>query len=274
MVIVMFWLLRHLFRVQPAGDVWYFALKSKKSCVQKIFNARVGNLNDAGGGRQRLDAGAQAFHIGDALRAVGQIGLGQHDAIGDRNLLDRFFLRIERGLSVDRIHKGDDALKPETQHQIGMMHDRVQHRGRIGQARRLDQHARELRHAAVVAFAQRILQRGDQVAANGAAQAARRHQHHVAVHFLHEQMIEAYFAKLVDEDQRVGKRRISQQPVEERGFSSAQKPRQYGEGNRRRRTAVFRVRHGFNVPPLWVGRGLQVLRQALERVLLRALARV
>ena len=128
MVIVMFWLLRHLFRVQPAGDVWYLALKSKKSCVQKIFNARVGNLNDAGGGRQRLDAGAQAFHIGDALRAVGQIGLGQHDAIGDRNLLDRFFLRIERGLSVDRIHKGDDALKPETQHQIWMMHDRVQHR--------------------------------------------------------------------------------------------------------------------------------------------------
>ena len=97
-------------------------------------------------------------------------------------------------------------------------------------------------------------------------------------------MIEADFAELVDEDQRVRKRGIVQQPVEERGFARAQKARQHREGNGRRRPTapsyVFRqighvsvvghVSHGFSVPHRAV-QGFAVLllylRQMLEQVL-------
>ncbi len=83
---------------------------------------------------------------------------------------------------------------------------------------------------------QQILQRGDEIAANGAADAARTHHDHVAVDFLDEQMIEPDIAKFIDQHERVGEFGRGQQTIEQRRLAGAQKPRQHGEGQRRRRT--------------------------------------
>ena len=45
-------------------------------------------------------------------RPCEQIDLGQHDAIGDGHLLDRFLMGIERRLAIDGIDDGDDAFEP------------------------------------------------------------------------------------------------------------------------------------------------------------------
>ena len=103
---------------------------------------------------------------------VGKIGLAQHDAVGDRRLLDRLCMGVERCLAVDGIDHGHDAVEPVAQQQIGMRHQRVQHRRRIGEAGGFQQHAAE-RAAPVVEVAQQRFQRVDQIAAHGAAQAAR-----------------------------------------------------------------------------------------------------
>ena len=47
-----------------------------------------------------------------ALAAREQIDLGQHDAIGDRHLLDRLLMGIERRLAIDGIDDRDDAFEP------------------------------------------------------------------------------------------------------------------------------------------------------------------
>ena len=75
----------------------------------------------------------------------------------------------------------------------------MQDRRRIGEAGGLDDHALERQDAVVVALAQQVLERRDQIAAHGAAQAAGGEQHHALVDFFHQQMIEADLAELVDD---------------------------------------------------------------------------
>ena len=163
-----------------------------------------------------------------ALPFVRQIGLGQDDAVGDRGLLDRFRMGVERGFAVDRVDHRHHAVEPVAQHEIRVRHGGVQHRRRIGETGRLQQHAAE-RAAPVVEIAQQRLQRIDQVAAHGAAQAARLQQHHVVADILDQQMVERDVAELVDDDGRIGQRRVFQQPVEQRGLAGAEKAGEHGQ---------------------------------------------
>ena len=145
-------------------------------------------------------------------------------------------MRVERRLAIGRVDQGHDSIEPVAQHQIGMIHDRVQHRRGVGEASGLQHDAAERRDAAVVALLQQILQRGDKIAANGAADATRTHHDHVAVDFLDEQVIESDIAKFVDQHERVGEFRRGQQTIEQRRLAGAQESRQHGKRQRRRRT--------------------------------------
>ena len=98
--------------------------------------------------------------------------------VGDRGLLHRLRVLVERGGAVDGIDQRDHAVEPEAHHQIGMRHRGLQHRRRIGEAGGLDDHALE-RGAAVVEIAQQLFQRGRPDRRAGAAQAAAR-QHHMS----------------------------------------------------------------------------------------------
>ena len=109
------------------------------------------------------------------------------------------------------------------QHRVGL------HRGedgkRIGQARALDDQPAEARHLPTLALAMQVLDRRRQLAADGAAQAARLQQHHGVVDALQQMMIEPDLAELVDQHGGVGQRRIGQQALQKRGLARTQEAR-------------------------------------------------
>ena len=159
-----------------------------------------------------------------------QIGLGQHQPVGHGRLLHRFRVRVEGGKSVDRVDHRHHAVEPVAQQQIGVRHGGVQHRRRIGETRGFQQHPAKSA-AAVVEIAQQGFQRVDQVAAHGAAQAAALQQHHVVADIFHQQMVEADFAELIDDDGGLGERGVLEQTVEQTGLAGAKKAGQHGERN-------------------------------------------
>jgi hypothetical protein len=88
-----------------------------------------------------------------------------------------------------------------------MRHHRVQHGCGVGQTGRFEENAAKIA-ATVVEIAQQCFECVDEVTAHRAAKTARLQQHHVVADVLDEQMVEAYLAKLVDDDRSVRKRRI------------------------------------------------------------------
>jgi hypothetical protein len=89
-----------------------------------------------------------------------EIGLGQNQPIGHRDLLDAFGLRVELPRSVHRVDRGDHAAEAEMvlQHRIGT--DRRQDRERIGEACAFDDEAAKWRHQTAFAPRMQILNRG------------------------------------------------------------------------------------------------------------------
>ncbi len=116
-----------------------------------------------------------------------------------------------------------------------MRHRGLQQRRRIGEAGGLHDHALE-RGAAIIEIAQELLQRGHEIAAQVAAQAAARQHHHVAVDLLDQQMVERDVAEFVDDDGGVAQIRVAQQPVQQRGLAGAEKAGEQRQRDRRRRT--------------------------------------
>jgi len=95
------------------------------------------------GGIERLET------LGEAVgRRVGEIGLGEHDAVGERRLPDRFRVRVERGRAGRRVHGRDHRFQPQRLGELAVGHQRVQDRRRVGQPGGLDDDALERRHRA------------------------------------------------------------------------------------------------------------------------------
>jgi hypothetical protein len=144
---------------------------------------------------------------------------GEHDPIRDRDLFHRFHVFVERRRSVHRIDHGDHPIEPVAHDKIGMRHRGLQHGYRVGEARGLKHHAAK-RRPAVVEVAEQLLQRVDEIAAQGAAQAAALQQHHALPDRLDQQVIEPDLAKFVDDHRGLRERGIGDQTVEQGGFSS------------------------------------------------------
>ena len=77
-----------------------------------------------------------------------EIGLGQEQAIGDRDLLDGFRMGVERRKAVDGVDGGEHAVDAIGGRQPRLGHQRVQDRRGIGKPRRLDHDAPEVRQFA------------------------------------------------------------------------------------------------------------------------------
>ena len=129
--------------------------------------------------------------------------------------------------AVDGVDQRDHAVEPERLHEHRMRHDRLQHGGRIGEARGLDDDAvqpadrpvcsRSTRSASVSTSSPRTVQQrqpSDKLddAVGG---------------LLDEQMVDRDIAELVDDDGRVGERRILEQPVEQRRLAGAEESGQH-----------------------------------------------
>ncbi len=165
-----------------------------------------------------------------AFRRVDEVGLAQHDSIGDRDLLDGLQMRVERRCAIDRVDHREHAVEAIAHRQIGVRHRGLQHRRWIGQAGRLQDHAAE-HSASVVEIAQKLLQRVDQIAAQRAAQATALQQDDAVADFAHQQVVEADIAEFIDDDGGLGERRVADQAVEQRGLAGAEEAGQHIERN-------------------------------------------
>ena len=231
------------FRVQPAADIGRFLIRIVEADIEKRgrrrFAARRIKLNS--GWIERLEAMMQPH---EACIACGQkIALADHQPVGHRRLFDRFGVPVERRRAVQRIDEGDDTVEAKPQHEIGMIHDRMQHRRRVGETGGLDDHAIERRDAIVVALTQQILQRRDQIATNRAAEAAGRHDDDIAIDLFDKEMIEPDLAEFIDEHQAISEFRRAKQLIEQRRLTG---PEKAGEDRQWKDRRPARVRHYRN----------------------------
>ena len=156
----------------------------------------------------------------DRLR-LGDIGLGQHDAIRHRRLLERFLLAVELIEAVHGIHCGDDRAEPVVVAQRDVVHQSREDRRRVGKPGGLDDHAAIGRHDATRALVVDLHDRLLEVVPDGAAEAAAREQDRALVHGLHQLVVDADFAELVNEHRRIAKRGVLQEAVEQGRLAAA-----------------------------------------------------
>ena len=97
-------------RGQPFLDVGDFALRIVQPAIEQPLGRRLA-FGGVENGRRRIER-VQPRDDAVALCVRRQIGLGQHDAVGDRRLLHRFGVFVERGLAVDRIDHRHHAVEP------------------------------------------------------------------------------------------------------------------------------------------------------------------
>ena len=131
---------------------------------------------------------------------MGEIGLGQHDAVGDGGLFNRLWKLGELSRAVHRIDHRDDAAEPEMVLQNRLADQREGDRDRVGEAAGLDDDATEARDFAAFAPREQIAQRVLDILAERAAQTAVIEQHRRFVGLADQVVVEADLAKLVDQN--------------------------------------------------------------------------
>ena len=114
----------------PKAVLRRLSSRIEETAIQKRFRGRISTLDHWRAGIKRRQSIAQP----GVVAVFFKIGFCQHDPVGNRHLLHCFFVCIEGRSTVDRVHHRHHAIEPIAQHQIGMQHDRMQHRCRIGKA--------------------------------------------------------------------------------------------------------------------------------------------
>ena len=100
---------------EPAPDVGDFPLRIVEAAVEQSRSRRLARrgIEDRRGRIERVQAGHEQIRMAlPAFRRIEQVGLGQHDAVGDRDLLHRFQVLVERRGAVDGVDHGDHAVEP------------------------------------------------------------------------------------------------------------------------------------------------------------------
>ena len=162
---------------------------------------------------------------------IGKIGLGEHDAVGDGGLLHSLDMAIERGLAVDGIDQRDDAIEPESLHQRWMRHDRLQHWCGVGKTGGFDHDTGKPGDTTGLQPVDEVGQCVDEIATHGAAEAAVGKLDDAVRGLLDQQVVDRHLAELVDDDRRVGQRRILEQPVEQRRLAGTEKAGEHRDGD-------------------------------------------
>ena len=189
---------------QPAAHVGGLGRRIVEAALQQLCCRSTFHRADFGAG---IDATEPLPERVEPFGVVDQVGLGQHDTVGDRDLLDRLDMRVERGGAIDGVDNGDDAVEPEGVQQRRVAHDRLQHRHRIGKAGGLDHHPRQALDTAGLETVDEVGERVDELAAHRAAQAAVGKLDDAVRRLLDQQMVDGDVAELIDDDRRVGELR-------------------------------------------------------------------
>ena len=97
------------FRLQPVLHVGALGPRVEKTGIEE--QCRIDSTvlrDDLRGGRVQ---DPQTFLQSAQVIEVGEIGLGQQQAVGHRRLLDGLDLAIERIVAIDCIDRGDDSVQ-------------------------------------------------------------------------------------------------------------------------------------------------------------------
>ncbi len=162
---------------------------------------------------------------------IDAIGFGQHDAVGDGDLLVGFEMFVKLGEAVLGVDGGDDAVEHVDAVDALIRHHGVHDRGRIGEAGGFEDDALYRRNFAAEHAIMQAGERLDEIAAHGATDAARGEEDGVLVDFLDQGVVETDIAEFVDDDRGSGHIRMRQESLQQRGFARAEEACEDGQGN-------------------------------------------
>ena len=154
---------------------------------------------------------------------LGQIGLRDHQPVGEDRLLARFRRPAERVEAADGADHRQHHLDEEFPAQRPIGRERLQDRPRIGEPAGLDHDPPERRHRAARALGHQAAQRHLQVGAGIAAEAAVAEQRDLVGAVADERVVDADGAVLVDHDRGVAALRRRQEAAHQRGLAGAEK---------------------------------------------------
>ena len=182
--------------------------QGQRRCNAKKFGRRKLPRRPVEDRRDRIESGERPREFGEARgprRFGDEVGLGDDEPVGERDLPLGLGPGRKRRPAVDRVDQGDDATKLEPDGEPRIGEERVEDRRGLGEAGRLEHDPVERRQRALVAPIENVAERLDEIAAQRATDAAAADQDGVARQALVEQMIEPDLAPFVDDDERTGK---------------------------------------------------------------------
>ena len=186
-------------------------------------------LDDVGTGVE----GAQARGEHRRRVVVCDVGLRDHDAVGEDHLAPRLGEGRDRLDAALRGDHGDDRLDVKLTAERAVGGEGGEDRRGIGEPAGLDDDALEMRDDAALAVGDEAVQRDLQVRAHVAAQAAIAEQRDVVAGIAQQHVVDAGLTELVDDDGGAGPLRGAEELPHQCGFSGAQKPGHDGDGNPR-----------------------------------------
>ena len=166
--------------------------------------------------RERIDFFQARFDHGQ-LRIIDELGLVQHDLIRKRDLFNCFAAVSQAQQDMLRIDERRDGIEYRALLQEMIDKEGLHHRPRIGKAGRLDDDRIE-----IAVFCEQAMQRADQVAAHGAADAAIVHFEQFFISIDDQVIVDADFAKLVDDDGIAMAMVFRQDAVQQRGLAGTE----------------------------------------------------
>ena len=170
------------------------------------------------GADPRLDLGK--------LRLGNEIGLVEHDDVGERDLVLGFGGVLEPVAQPFGVGNGHDRVEPGVLLHVLVDEEGLRHRRRIGQPRGLDDDGVELALALHQTF-----EDAHEIAAHRAADAAIVHLEHFLVGADDQIIVDADLAEFVDDHGVFLAVVLRQDPVQKRGLAGAEIAGQHGHGN-------------------------------------------
>ena len=175
--------------------------------------------------------GAQAVLQIEQFLLADQIGLADEDLVGETDLTLGFQPLVELVLGVLGIDQCDDGIEQVALGHLVVHEEGLRYRTGIGHAGGLDDDALEIDLALAALFGQ-ILQRGTQVIADGAADAAVAHLDDLFLRVSHQDLVvDVLFAELVLDHGDFLAMRLGQHTLEQRGLAGAEEAGEDGGGN-------------------------------------------
>jgi hypothetical protein len=225
--------------LQPAADIGDLGCRIVEPAVKEFGLAGLGQIA-IDHRRARIERPEPRLQRNHRIRRRKR-HLADHQPIGHRHLLDRFFVVVERRKTIGGIDNGDDAIQPVALGDDRIAHHRLQHRRRIGKAGCFDDHALQRLDLTRLHPVHQVGQRIHQLAAHRAAEAAIRQLDDPVARCLDQKVIQRDITEFIDDHGGIGEIRILQEPVQKGRFSSTEKT-----GEDRHRHGVQNKAHGLS----------------------------